>query len=349
MKTLDKGKVMLIIISILSVFLIISFVVIWVFIKNNRRLIRIIKYHQRKIKEKSQMKMQEDKHNMNMVQRMIPVELFEFLQIKDISEVSFEKQRQTETISMHINNNEFSRIVHSREAEKIFLFINQFLNEAVPQIYENGGVIEGFQEAGMTVLFFKEYDKAVVAAISIVELLNELSMKKREPHYDNFSIGLCYDNSIIGVVGHPERMSLLTLSAYTSGLSRWLQSIAEKYYAKILVTDSCVEKITDFQKKFHVRFLGYIYIKDTDRIEKIYDVFDGDEQEIRNRKRQTRMVFEKGVHLFSKQNYQEARQYFIEVLKTDHFDKAAKEYIYFCEYYLKETNEKRKVYLECYE
>ena len=71
-----------------------------------------------------------------------------------------------------------------------------------------------------------------------------------------------------------------------------------------------------------------IYIKDTDRIQKVYDVFDGDEQEIRNHKRQTRMVFEKGVHLFSKQNYQEARQYFIEVLKTDHFDKAAKECIF---------------------
>ena len=81
---------------------------------------------------------------------------------------------------------------------------------------------------------------------------------------------------------------------------------------------------------------------------KIYDVFDGDEKDTRNRKRQTKMLFEKGVLLFSEQNYQEARQHFIEVLKTDRMDKAAKEYVYLCEWYLNESEEKKNVYIECY-
>lgn len=347
--TVSKRTIGLIIIIILSVLLLVSFIGILFLLHHNRRLVRVIKHHQKKIQEKSLMKMTEDKENKNILKRMIPVELFELLQIKDLSELSFEKQRQIEVASMHINNNEFSKIIHTKDAKGIFSFINNFFSQAIPQIYEAGGMIEGFQETGMTVLFFNEYEKAVIAAVSIVELLGELKKKNKESYYSNFSIGLCYDNSIVGVVGHPQRMSLLTLSAFTSGLSRWLQTIAEKYYAKILVTDSCMEKISDFQKKFNIRFLGYIYIKDTDSIQKVYDVFDGDEQEIRNRKRQTRMVFEKGVVLFTKQNYQEARQYFIEVLKTDHHDKAAKEYIYFCEYYMKEINVQRKVYLESYE
>lgn len=344
----DKGTIMLMIIITLSLLLVAALVGILYLVRNNKRLVTVIREHQKKLQKKFQLKMVENKENSNMVKRMIPVELFELLQIKDISELSFEKQRQTETVNMHINNNEFSKIIHTKDAKNVFSFINQFFEQAIPLIYENGGIIEGFQETGMSVLFFDEYEKAIVVAVSTMELLNELAIEKKEPHYRNFTIGLCYDNSIMGVVGHLRRMSLLTLSAYTSGLSRWLQAIAGKYYAKILVTASFIEKIPNYQKKFNVRFLGYIYIKNTDSIQKLYDVFDGDEQEIRNRKRQTRIVFEKGVALFSKQNYQEARQHFIEVLKTDRFDKAAKEYIYLCEYYHKEEDEKRKVYLECY-
>lgn len=333
-------------IVITCILLIIALVVIFILTKRNKRLVRLIKYHQQKIKETSKKKQWENKHNSDMLQRMIPTELFEFLQIRDISNMSFETQRQMEIVSIHINHSNFSSIIHSKKAEEVFAFINQFMDRAIPMVYKEGGIIEAFQEAGINVIFLNEYERSVAVAVSIMEILNELAEK--ESAYNDFSIGLCYDNSIVGIVGHPERMSLLTLSAYTSGLSKWLQTIGGKYYARILATNSCMEKIRDFQKKFNVRFLGYIYIKDTNSMQKIYDVFDGDKQEIRNCKRQTKIAFEKGVNLYLEQNYQEARQYFIEVLKTDRFDKAAKEYIYLCESYLKDSKMKKRAYIEYY-
>lgn len=331
---------------ILMVVVLVTLIVIWILLQRNKSLVRVIQYHQKKANEHSQKDKKQKKDDIDMIERMVPEELFEVLQIRNTSEISFEKQKYAEMVNMYINSNDFSEIIHSMESKEIFVFINRLLSRVIPDIYEEGGMIESFHEAGMSVLFLKKYDKAVVVAISICEMLNELGTK--QPRYYNFSIGLCYENAIVGVVGHPQRLSLLTLSAEASGLSRWLQSIAEKYYAKILVTDSYAELIEDFQKKFNVRFLGYIYIRDTDSMKKIYDVFDGDKKDVRNLKRQTKMVFEKGVHLFTEQNYKEARQYFIEVLKTDRFDKAAKEYVYRCELNLKEEKENGKVYLECY-
>lgn len=331
---------------ILMVVVLVTLIVIWILLQRNKSLVRVIQYHQKKENEHSQKDKKQKKDDIDMIERMVPEELFEVLQIRNTSEISFEKQKYAEMVNMYINSNDFSEIIHSMESKEIFVFINRLLSRVIPDIYEEGGMIESFHEAGMSVLFLKKYDKAVVVAISICEMLNELGTK--QPRYYNFSIGLCYENAIVGVVGHPQRLSLLTLSAEASGLSRWLQSIAEKYYAKILVTDSYAELIEDFQKKFNVRFLGYIYIRDTDSMKKIYDVFDGDKKDVRNLKRQTKMVFEKGVHLFTEQNYKEARQYFIEVLKTDRFDKAAKEYVYRCELNLKEEKENGKVYLECY-
>lgn len=344
--SMKMDMVMVVISIVLVAVLLVVLAALWIVLRQNRRLVKVIQYHQKKIKEKSGKEESRKKDDADIITRMIPEKLFEVLQVNHTSKLSFENQKYVEMANMYINSNDFSEIIHSMEAKEIFVFINQFLSKAIPEIYESGGIIEGFQEAGMSVLFLEEYEKAVVIAISICEILNELGVKK--PQYHNFSIGLCYENAIVGVVGHPKRLSLLTLSAEASGLSRWLQSIAEKYYAKILVTDSYVELIEDFQKKFNVRFLGYVYIRDTDSMKKIYDVFDGDEKDVKNRKRQTKMAFEKGVHLFAEQNYQEARQYFIEVLKTDKYDMAAKEYVYRCELYLKESEQKEKVYLEYY-
>ncbi len=331
---------------LLLIIVLVVLIVLWRVIRENRRLKNVIKYHQEKVKEEFNKERRQKKDNMTILKHMVPNELFEVLQVKDISEISFEKQEYVKAVKMYVNSNEFSGIVHSMEAKEIFVFINQFLNRIIPKIYEGGGIIEEFQETGVSVLFLKEYEKAVVVAISICEILNELGQK--QPKYHNFSIGLCYENAIVGVVGHQKRLSLLTLLAEASGFSGWLQSMAEKYYAKILATDSYVELIEGFQRKFNVRFLGYVFIKDTNSMKKIYDIFDGDEKSVRNRKRQTKMAFEKGVNLFTEQQYQEARQYFIEVLKTDRFDKAAREYVYRCELYQKETTETKEVYIECY-
>ena len=83
-------------------------------------------------------------------------------------------------------------------------------------------------------------------------------------------------------------------------------------------------------------------------MEKIYDVFDGDDNDMRNRKRQTRMVFESGIQLYTEQKFEEARQHFIEVLKSDRYDLAAKEYVYRCEEYTREKPANPIVYIERY-
>jgi hypothetical protein len=42
-------------------------------------------------------------------------------------------------------------------------------------------------------------------------------------------------------------------------------------------------------------------------------------------------MFEKGVELFAERKYDQARLHFVEVLKADRQDLAAKEYVYLCD------------------
>lgn len=340
----------MIIINIVNIFLIVLLllllIAVFVLIRANRNLESVIEFHKKKVRERDKRSVNQKNEDEEMLNRMVPKELFEVLQVKNTTELSFENQKYAEMANMYVNSNDFSSIMHAMDAKELFIFINRFFDKVIPLIYKEDGVVDEFHEAGMSVLFLKKPERAIAVAISFCDVLNVLG--KLQPEYNDFSIGLCYENAIVGVVGHPKRLSMLTLSAEASGFSKWLQSIAEKYYAKIVVDDTYADQIPDFTKKFNVRFLGYVYVQDTDSMRKVYDVFDGDEKDTRNRKRQTKMLFEKGVLLFTEQNYQEARQHFIEVLKTDRMDKAAKEYVYLCEWYLKESEEKKNVYIECY-
>ena len=78
-------------------------------------------------------------------------------------------------------------------------------------------------------------------------------------------------------------------------------------------------------------------------------MFDGDPVEVRNQKRRTKTAFEKGVKVFAEGDFPQARVCFIEVLKTDQQDLAARRYVHLCEKNL-EARERGQadIYIEAY-
>lgn len=294
------------------------------------------------------------KRNKETKKEILPEDKFEFIKSMVSGELlsvldknrggrASENRMEAETVTICINSSDFSEVIHSMNTGEVFEFINGFLDRAVPEIYEKGGIIEYFYEAGIKILVLEEYKNALALAVSLCELLNELKYERDEEFYGDFSIGMTFENIIAGIVGHEKRKSILTLSAEAPGLSEWLRTIAKKYYAKVIATASCLDRIPDVLY-MNIRFIGYIHIKSTGRLEKIYDVFEGDEHRVRNKKRRTKIAFEKGAEIFSQGNYREARQYFIEVLKYDHDDRAAREYVYLCE----KADTDKEVYIESY-
>ena len=111
----------------------------------------------------------------------------------------------------------------------------------------------------------------------------------------------------------------------------YLRKIAWKYKARILVTGTAVSRIQDFEERYHARILGMIHVSATNSLEKIYDVYDGDEESLREIKELTKQNFEAGVRH----------------LKVSQGDYAAREYLYLCnQYYIKEDTSEINVYIE---
>ena len=115
------------------------------------------------------------------------------------------------------------------------------------------------------------------------------------------------------------------------------------------MTGGAAGLISDFGRRYHARTIGFVRMGALDRLERLYDVFDGDEETTRRLKEETREQFERGVALFCSHQYYDARLLFIEVLKKHRRDKAAKHYLYLCDtYYREEHAAEHPVWLETY-
>lgn len=282
-------------------------------------------------------------------EKFLPSELLGMMGIQDDSRQSadlLEEQKELQAVILNENIVGFEELIHSTEIKEVFRLINQTLAFSIPIIHDNHGMIDIFQDAGVVALFTGDVEDGLNAAISICEEMIKLENWEK---YQNFAVGLSCGTVMAGVVGYGRKLSVLTLSTYM-GLGQFLQKMAPRYYARILAAGSYVEKVKDFEKNYNQRLLGLIYIRDTDSMEKVFDIFDGDRTGIRNKKRKTKMIFEKGVSLFIAKEFAQARSYFIEVLKADRNDRAAREYVYLCDKYSNMTFEQKRaaeIFLAC--
>jgi len=296
-------------------------------------------------KEEREETVLEQKKIISYMERTLPIELYQRLEKKEGEQIKF-VPTFLDSVVMDMNTQNFTEQIHSMQAKEIFAFINHMLTKTVPFVCEKKGGIDSFYEAGFTAFFWDKYENAVIAAISISELIYKEA--EQSELFEEFSIGLSYGNVLAGLAGTEERYAMITVSEY-AGISSFLQSIARKYDSRILITGTLRGKIQNFEQKFHARKIGYVYITANQSMEEIYDVFDGDPIAVRNNKKKTKIVFEKGVSYYAEQDYQKARQYFIEVFKTNRYDKAAKEYLNRCEQNLAGGKpEECKVQIETY-
>lgn len=275
--------------------------------------------------------------------RLLPEKLIQLFQKGEPEKLRIGEEKSIRAAVLSYNIPGFSRIVRKRSVKEIFSFVNRSLSLAVPCILYQGGEINKYADAGLSAFFLNAPERALRAAVSACEALSQAGVREL------YSIGLTYGDVMVGIVGHEKRFGILTISE-TTGLAEYLQELAVRCRARILVTGSFKQQIPDFDQNYNSRYLGSIYLKTAGITEQLYDVYDGDEPVDKNRKRKTRLLFEKGVELFQNKNLQDARLHFIEVLKANRMDGAAKEYLYICNRYIakKDSPESIPSYLDIY-
>lgn len=260
--------------------------------------------------------------------RFIPAKILELLGKQSIQQVALgdEMTRDMTILSVYTVND--GKQGKAWSARTVYQEINRLLEVLVASIADHSGVIEHFEDAGLSAFFTESSGGALDAAIEIQRLLEKQQYKGER------AIAISYGQVMTGVIGYGNRMEVATISAH-SDLAKALRQRGAAYGAKILITHPLYCRISDFERHYHARYLGNVAVSGRDTLERVYDVYDGDDEESFYYKELTKALFEHGVELFVARKFYEARLVFVKVLKQYRKDLASKEYLYRCDKYYK--------------
>ncbi len=260
--------------------------------------------------------------------RFIPAKILELLGKKSIQEVQLgDEITETMTIlSVYAANHQKQE--KNWSAKKVYQEINRLMEVLVAAVAGHHGVVEHFEDTGLSAFFTGNSREALDAAIEIHKALEKQEYGKGR------TIAISYGQVMTGVIGYENRMEVATISVH-SDLAKMLCRKGETYGAGILITHPAYQQIDDFEKHYHARYLGNVFVSGKDTLERIYDVYDGDSEEDFYYKELTKPLFEHGVELFVAKKFYEARLVFVKVLKQYRKDRASKEYLYRCDKYYK--------------
>lgn len=293
---------------------------------------------------KEALKKEMRKEEFGIYRKFVPISLMQILGIQKTSDITENMQKTFPAAVFSVNIWEFEKIIHKEEPAGVYRLLNGLFRCAMPRLQEAGMVIETFDSRGIQAISIQEKERVLYAAVSVCESL----------HHDeniigehDICIGIAFGQVMAGIAGYKERLCAITMSE-ASGIASYLQSTGRRFYASILVTSSFAEQVDVFEEQYSSRVLGYLLLSSEHRVEKIYDVFDGDEPTVKAAKRKTKRMFEKGVEAFAQAKLEEARRCFIEVLKMDRYDCAAKEYVFLCDTYMEDGMRQAPLFLMVY-
>lgn len=205
--------------------------------------------------------------------------------------------------------------------------LSNVFNLAAPAIVRNGGTLTCVAEEGIVAIFENSAESALRGALDVFQ---DFSAVAAPEQISALSVGIHTGTVYLA------RMSYQNFSvpvAISEGLyvARKLSTAAEKYDAKIMMTQTAHDRVRSCDTRYNCRKLGVVYLNHYGREETVYDLFDSDPTNLKYRKKRSKLVFETGVNLFLKGEYHQSRNYFIELLKYDRNDRTAKEYIFMCD------------------
>ena len=276
--------------------------------------------------------------------RFVPLKMFEILNKNNILDVRIGDQVKTNISLLSVTTNNFDRLSCNMNTGEIFVFINEIFSAIVPIMSVNGGVVERYNNSGLISLYPQSTIDAIKSAINIREYIRNSD----NDFIKNVDLGFVINKEdiMVGIIGCEERFGASVVSDYLTIIER-LNNFGEKYGANILVTENSIKEIDSSIESYNYRKLGKIKYKNKDEVVELYDFFDGDDYEVIALKKQTKVIFERGVEEYLNKNFYEARKLFIEVLKQFQEDKAAKEYLRFCDKYYKLNNQDNlEIYIE---
>ncbi len=259
--------------------------------------------------------------------RFVPRDFLSNLGKESILDVKLGDQIQKEMSVLFSDIRAFTTLSEKMTPAENFNFINSYLSRMSPIIQRNRGFIDKFIGDAVMALFDKSVIDAVRSGIEMQLYLKEYNSYRNNRGYDPIEIGIGIHTGslMLGTIGAEERLEGTVISD-TVNLASRIENLTKIYGSKIAVSEETVAEVKR-EGSYSFRFLDRVKVKGKMKAVSIYEILDGDEQESKSAKLETKEIYDKAVKLFHEKMYRESKAYFDQVLKINPKDKVTALYL----------------------
>ncbi|MBS0307677.1 MAG: HAMP domain-containing protein [Proteobacteria bacterium] len=238
--------------------------------------------------------------------RFVPHSFLEFLQKKSVVDLRLGDHVQQEMTVLFSDIRSFTTLSESMTPRENFSFINAFLRRVGPVIRDHGGVIDKYIGDAVMALFPAAPESAIAAAIDMQRKVAAYNRERvangRQPIA--IGVGLHTGSLILGTVGEDERMNS-TVIADAVNLASRLEGITKHYGVGIVASGDALARLED-PAAFQTRFLDRIQVKGKHDYVLIHEVFDADDDALRQAKQALAGAWQDAVNLYFAARFAEA-------------------------------------------
>ena len=259
--------------------------------------------------------------------RFVPHEFLKFLEKESIIDVNLGDQVQQEMTVLFSDIRSFTSLSEAMTPQENFNFINSYLGRVSPIIRQHNGFIDKYTGDGLMALFPETVEDALEAAVAMQQEVAAYNEYRRQRSHQpiQIGIGLHTGSLMLGTIGEAERMDTTVVSDAVNLASR-MEGLTKIYGVSIIISDHSLFQL-DQPTKYHFRFLDRVKVKGKQEAVAVFEIFNGDPENIIELKLRTRTNFEKGQLFYHSQEFAKAKTYFEQVLEESPVDIAAQLYL----------------------
>ena len=255
--------------------------------------------------------------------RFVPAHFIKFLSKSSIADINLGNQVSCDMTVMFSDIRGFATLSESMSPQENFDFINAYLKCVSPEVRRHQGFIVKYLGDGMMAIFPQNSADAIAAGIAQLRQVQQSNQNSSLPPI-NVGIGIHYGPMMVGIVGEAQRMQGDAFSDDVNLTAR-LEGLTKFYGVSMLISEQVLEQLGAYHS-FHIRYLDQVKVKGRSQPLPIYEVFDADPADSRDRKAETLLHFEAGVQCYQAGEFVAAQGHFRAVTAVNPQDKPARLY-----------------------
>jgi len=259
------------------------------------------------------------------VNPFIPKEFLQLLNKETVMDLKLGDHHEREMTIFFSDIRKFTDFFESLSPVDGFKFINSYLTRVVPIIEKNGGFVDKYIGDAVMALYPQTNgaDMAVKSAIEIQKQMLEYNAQRSKYGYIPLEIGIGIHTGqlMLGVIGVHNRMQNTVISDSVNLASR-VEGLTKAFGVTMAISGQTFQKL-DHPEAYMFRYLGNVKVKGKGEPTRVYEILDGIDQDIMEKKMQTNRFFEQGLFSFVMKKYDDALDNFNQVLDILPTDQAA--------------------------